>query len=45
MGPLEPTRGSRGYSFVCKRSHFGLENVHVWEGVWDCVDVNVGMKG
>ena len=20
-------------------------SVHVWEGVWDCMDVNVGMKG
>ena len=19
--------------------------MHVWEGVWDCMDVNVGMKG
>jgi len=31
--------------FVCKWSHFGLDSVHVGEGVWDCMAVNVGMKG
>ena len=42
MGIYIPSTGS---SFVSEWSHFGLESVHVCEGVWDCMDVNVGMKG